>query len=163
LVDTLSTSLQRTAARNPQGTDLVSTLPSAPLWAEWLLCLRAPLVPLALSIHGIGLTRAVLLTALETNHLEDLCPLGLLQEAGNSGTEGTRAFYPDALQRTEPVRPVHELFVAGRCGGDTLRVPRRLPRSSRATATWKSLWVSTPRVIPAASVGMHRMFFLPSG
>ena len=35
--------------------------------------------------------------------------------------------------------------------------------AARATATWKSLWVSTPRVIPAASVGMHRMFFLPSG
>jgi hypothetical protein len=64
-----------------------------------LLYLRAPLVPLELSIYGIGLTAAVLLTALGTNYLQDLCPLGL-QEAGKSGTEGTRAFYPDALQRT---------------------------------------------------------------
>ena len=56
-------------------------------------------MPLELSIYGIGLTAAVLVTALGTNHLEDLCPLGL-QEAGKSGTEGTRAFYPHALQRT---------------------------------------------------------------
>src|SRR5215204_3131572 len=40
-----------------------------------------------------------------------------------------------------------------------LRVPRRLPIPSRATATWKSLWVSTPRMIAWASVGMHRLTF----
>src|SRR5215218_6956892 len=40
-----------------------------------------------------------------------------------------------------------------------LRVPWRLPSPSSATATWASLWVSTPRVIVAASVGMHRVTF----
>src|SRR5215208_4718964 len=36
-------------------------------------------------------------------------------------------------------------------------MPRRLPIPSRATATWTSLWVSTPRVIAWASAGVHRL------
>src|SRR5215208_8345183 len=47
-----------------------------------------------------------------------LLPSARKKQAGKSGTEGAGAFYPDALQGTESVRPLRELFVAARCRRD---------------------------------------------
>ena len=139
---------------------IISTSPSASLGLP--VAVPASTARAAsLGIYGIGLAGAVLVTAPGTIHLEDPRPLGP-QEAGKSGTEGAGAFYPDALQRTEPVRPLRELFVAPGVVG-MLRVPRRLPRPSRATATWMSLWVSTPRVIPCGICRDASHVFPPLG
>src|SRR5215208_8267463 len=47
-----------------------------------------------------------------------LLPSARKKQAGKSGTEGAGAFYPDALQGTESVRPLRELFVAAPCRRD---------------------------------------------
>ena len=115
LVEGLSTSLYRGAARDPQGTDHFHLAVGVFGLACCCACEHRPCRQLG--IYGIGLAGAVLVAALGRIHLEDPCPLGS-QEAGKSGTEGARAFYPDALQGTEPVRPLRELFVAAPCRRD---------------------------------------------
>jgi hypothetical protein len=109
------TSLHRTAARDPQGTDHFHLAVGAFGFAccrarEHRSCRR-------LGIYGIGLAGAVLVAAPGTIYLEDPSPLGA-QEAEEPGTEGAHAFYPDGLQGTEPARPLHELFVAAPCRRD---------------------------------------------
>ena len=157
--DGLSTSLYRGAARKTQGTDHFHLAVGVFGLSGCRACEHRSCSQLG--IYGIGLAGAVLVAAPGTIHLEDPPPLGP-QEAGKSGTEGAGAFYPDALQGTEPVRPLRELFVAAPCRRDAQGAEASAETIQGNGDVEVLVGIHTQSDSPAASVGMHRMFFLPS-
>jgi hypothetical protein len=70
---------------------------------------------------------------------------GGLQVASESGSVAAGPFYPGASYGTEALSPTQESFVPPRCGRHLQLTQASLPNPSRATATFTSRWVSTPK------------------
>ena len=94
-------------------------------------------------VLGVGLALEPPALAVGTVDFDDADALGL-EVAGEPGAIGTRPFDADQLDRTEVAQPAQQLLVAARSVVAKLSTPRRVPRSSKAAATWTSRCVSTP-------------------
>jgi hypothetical protein len=139
-----------TAERRASRSDrIISTVPS-PALAARSRCRPAPpgrprgvqVVGLALASPG-GTVRPV--------HLDTQLTVGA-QPAREPGAVAAGGFHADAIHRPQPPRPAKQRSVAARVGG-IVRVPSGRPAWSSAAATWRSAWVSTPRVTSTCGCG----------
>src|SRR5688572_2191799 len=77
--------------------------------------------------------------------------LGGPQVTGDRSPVAAGSLYPGTPQGAEALSPSHQPLVALRRRGHTQLAQASLPRWSRATATWTSRWVSTPRITSVAA------------
>src|SRR5215211_7847717 len=94
-------------------------------------------------------------------HFKHLDPHGS-QMAGEPGPVGAGTFYPEAPYGTKTLSPMEEPLVTLRGSWHARLAQASLPRWSRATATWKSRCVSTPRITATSVFGVSAPIVLTS-
>jgi hypothetical protein len=101
-------------------------------------------------VLGIGLALEPAALSIGTVDFDDADALGL-EVAGQPGPIGPGPFDADQLDGAEVAQPAQQLLVAALVVAK-LSTPSRVPRSSKAAATWTSRCVSTPPVMLRAKL-----------